>query len=66
LFPAATGNPTAINQQAQSIVDDILTAPGTKFSQGLRPRFGNTIEVQAPDGRGLVFDENGRFLFFKE
>ena len=29
-------------------------------------RFGPTIEVTAPDGRGIVYDANGKFLFFKE
>ena len=28
--------------------------------------FGATIEVTAPDGRGMVYDANGKFLFFKE
>jgi hypothetical protein len=66
LFPGATGNPAAINQQAKAIVDEILNNPATKFTDGFRGRFGKTIEAVAPDGRGIVFDANGKFLFFKE
>ncbi len=66
LFPAPAGNPAAINQQAQNVVDDILTAPGTKAVNGYRGRFGDTIEYIAPDGRGVVYDANGKFLFFRE
>ena len=66
LFPPATGNANAINQQAQNIVDDILTTPGSTIQNSFRGRFGATTEVSAPDGRGLVFGSDGRFLFFKE
>lgn len=66
-FPAAKGNPSQINQQAQDIVDDILTNPGTTVTHGHRPHgIGATIEFTAPDGRGLVFKSNGKFVFFKE
>lgn len=66
LFPAPKGNPAAINATAQDIVDDILTSPGSVFSSRFRGRWGQTVELDAPDGRGLVFDRNGNFLFFKE
>ena len=66
LFPAAKGNPATINQTAQDLVDDILTTPGSTIQGGHRGRFGPTIEVTAPDGRGIVYDANGKFLFFKE
>jgi RHS repeat-associated protein len=65
-FPAAKGSATQINQQAQDIVDDILTNPGTTQTQSYRGRFGNTVEFSDPSGRGLVFKANGEFLFFKE
>ncbi len=66
LFPAAKGNPATINQTAQNVVDDILTTPGSTIQNSTRGRFGPTIEVTAPDGRGIVYDGNGKFLFFKE
>jgi RHS repeat-associated protein len=65
-FPAPKGNPAAINQMAQDVVDDILTTPGVTFARSHRGRFGATIEVTAPDGRGIVYDATGKFLFFKE
>jgi hypothetical protein len=66
LFPSPKGNPAQINAQAQAIVDDIVNNPATTFSKGFRGRFGETIEAVAPDGRGIVYDINGKFLFFKE
>ena len=66
LFPAVSGNASAINKQAQEILDNILTDPGTVFQSGYKGRFGNTIEATAPNGQGAVFDANGNFLFFKE
>jgi hypothetical protein len=65
-FPAAKGNPATINQTAQNVVDDILTTPGSTIQNGNRGRFGPTLEVTAPDGRGIVYDANGKFLFFKQ
>ncbi|MFF3851859.1 polymorphic toxin-type HINT domain-containing protein [Micromonospora sp. NPDC002575] len=66
LFPQARGNPAQVNEIAQNQLDDILTDPGSVMTSGYRGRFGHTIEYSAPDGRGVVFDSNGRFLFFKE
>jgi len=67
LFSAPKGNSSQINKQAQDIIDDILSNPGTTATKGYRPRFGGeVIEVSAPDGRGLVLDTKGNFLFFKE
>jgi hypothetical protein len=43
-----------------------LTTPGTSVQRSYRGRFGETIEAEAPDGRGIVFDAKGNFLFFKE
>jgi len=62
-FPQATGTPSQINRQAQAIVDDILSNPGTTFTKSFRGRFGDTLEVTVPDGRGIVYDANGRFYF---
>src|SRR5262249_31395777 len=66
LFPAAKGSSSAINRSAQDVVDDILTMPGSTIKNSTRGRFGPTIEVTAPDGRGIVYDATGKFLFFKE
>jgi RHS repeat-associated protein len=65
-FPSVKGNPAKVNGTAQTVLDEILTDPGTTITAGYRGRFGKTVEVNAPDGRGVVFDELGNFLFFKE
>jgi len=66
LFPAARGSSSEINLQAQNIVDDILTTPDSSIQNSYRGRFGNTVEITSPGGRGIVFDSHGKFLFFKE
>jgi len=66
MFPPLKGKPAAINRQAQDIVDDILTTPGTTVLKGHRGRFGDTIDYVAPDGRGIVYGSDGKFLFFRE
>ncbi|HMP60791.1 MAG TPA: hypothetical protein PKD86_15710, partial [Gemmatales bacterium] len=65
-FPAARGNPEQINAQAKKVVNDILSNPGTRRVERVRGRFGQTTEFIAPDGRGIVYDAGGRFLFFIE
>jgi hypothetical protein len=66
VFPPAKGNQKSINQQAQDLVDDILTNPKTKIIEGNRGRFGATTEYITPEGRGIVFGKDGKFLFFRE
>jgi filamentous hemagglutinin len=65
-FPAVRGNPAAINRQAQDIVDDLLTAPGTTTVTRHHARFGNVHEIRAPDGRGLRYGADGELLGFLE
>ncbi|MFT0137363.1 hypothetical protein ACEK07_04870 [Alcanivoracaceae bacterium MT1] len=49
-FPMARGKPSAINQQGQYIVDDILAAPGSTTATRRHARFGNVTEF----GRQMV------------
>jgi filamentous hemagglutinin len=65
-FPSAKGNPTAINEQGQKIVDDILNDPGSTVIQRNTGRFGDVIDVTAPDGRGLRYSVDGKFITFLE
>ena len=65
-FPAASGNPAQINQAGQSIVDDILMAPGSTQTMRSTGRFGDVVEVVAPDGRGVRFSGDGKFIGFLE
>lgn len=63
-FPDPGGTMGNISQAAQSYVDDILTHPGSVFIETTRPRFGQVIEVIAPDGRGVRFNSLKQFIGF--
>ncbi len=65
-FPSAKGNPAAINEQGQKIVDEILNDPGSTVIQRNTGRFGDVIDVTAPDGRGLRYSADGKFITFLE
>jgi RHS repeat-associated protein len=61
-FPEATGNPQSINQQAQKMVDDILTSPSSTAVTRHHARFGEVTEIRAPDGRGIRYGADGKFI----
>ena len=65
-FPAAKGNPLSVNQQGQHAVDDILTSPGSATVTRNHARFGQVTEVRAPDGRGVRYGADGKFIGFLE
>ena len=48
-FPAAKGNPDAINEQGQKIVDGILNDPSSTVTQRNTGRFGDVIDITASD-----------------
>lgn len=52
-FPKATGSIAEKNRFGQEVVDDILTSPGSTTGRRHHARFGDIIEVKAPDGRAL-------------
>lgn len=66
VFPAASGNPSQISRQGQAVVDDILTTPGSTSISRHHARFGDVLEVRAPDGRGVRFDAGNNFKGFLE
>lgn len=65
-FPPARGNPDAINQEARRIVDEIVNNPASTTTRRHHARFGEVIEVRAPDGRGIRYDADGNFIGFLE
>lgn len=65
-FPEAKGNPDAINKQGQEIVDDILTDPNSVVTTRHHFRFGDIKEIRSPDGSGIRYDSNGKFIGFLE
>ncbi|MFD4840497.1 hemagglutinin repeat-containing protein [Achromobacter sp. NPDC058515] len=62
IFPTVKGSPSEINAQGQKITDDILNNPGTTVVYREAGRFGKVMDVIAPDGRGLRYDINGKFI----
>lgn len=64
-FPAARGTADAINRQASQIVRDIIRSSG---GSTVRPtaRFGRVTEFRAPDGRGVRYGSDGKFIGFLE
>ncbi|MGF6662185.1 filamentous hemagglutinin [Paraburkholderia atlantica] len=65
-FPAAKGNPAAINDQGQQIVDSILNNPASTVTQRDTGRFGTVTDITAPDGRGVRYSADGKFIGFLE
>ncbi|WP_087038781.1 hemagglutinin repeat-containing protein [Caballeronia arvi] len=65
-FPPAKGNPAAINEQGQKIVNEILNDPGRTVEQSNRGRYGDVIDVRASDGRGVRYGADGKFIGFLE
>jgi hypothetical protein len=65
-FPTARGNPDAINAQGRQVVQDILEDPGSVAQTRHHARFGDVVEVRAPDGRGVRYGADGSFLGFLE
>lgn len=65
-FPSVKGGPRAINAQGQQIVDEILGNPGSKSFSRHHARFGNVSEIRAPDGRGIRYSADGKFIGFLE
>ena len=64
-YPEPTGNPEAVNQQGQAIVDEILTNPNSTIqADSSHPRFGDIVEVREPSGRGIRYSQDGEFLHF--
>jgi uncharacterized protein RhaS with RHS repeats len=62
-FPPATGNPAAINQQGQQVLQDILSSQ----NQVIKPnRFGGRDIFDATTGRGVRYDASEDMMGFLE
>ena len=49
-------------EHPRTLVKDILMNCGSTFTKTTKARFGEVVEVVAPDGRGLRFGKRGRFI----
>lgn len=65
-YPPPFGGPEEMNRRAQDIVEAMLNHPGSELAQERKRRYGNVMEVWAPDGRGLRYSGDGRFISFLE
>ena len=65
-YPAAKGPPAEINKAGEAVVDEILTNKASTTTTRHHARFGDVIEVRAPDGRGVRYDAGGKLIGFLE
>jgi hypothetical protein len=61
-FPLPNGSPFKINQQAQNIVDNILTHPNSPVHYRTHRQFGKIIDVKVPDVGGVRFSHSGEMI----
>jgi hypothetical protein len=61
-----SGYTSPINATAQTIVEDILTNPGTQQSTITTGRFKGGTVFWDPSGRGVRYDACGIFVGFVE
>lgn len=61
-YPSAKGTAAEINNQAQSLIGGILN--NTKRVTTIRHtcRYGYVIEIKIPNGQGVRYDVNGKFI----
>ncbi|WP_175545858.1 DUF6443 domain-containing protein [Sinomicrobium oceani] len=59
-FPQATGNPATINAQGEKILNEILNNPGSTATTRHHARFGDIVEIVAPNGQGARFSKDGK------
>lgn len=53
-----------LNDAGQTLLDDILTSPGTKLKPVEHGGFAGGTRYIAPNGYGVTFDANGTFGYF--
>ena len=62
VFPRATGNAAAKNALGQQVVEDILTSPWSRRVDLTSGRFKGGHDIYAPDGRGVRYNSDGKFV----
>jgi RHS repeat-associated protein len=66
-FPKATGNPANMNVQGEKVLKDILSNPSSTATTRHHGRFGEILEIKAPNGQGVRFSKSGdKFIGFIE
>ncbi|OWW23528.1 hypothetical protein B4Q04_20235 [Zobellia sp. OII3] len=58
-FPSVTGNVSNINAQGEKVLNSILTNPSSTTTVRHHGRFGEILEIKAPNGQGARFSKDG-------
>ena len=66
IFPKVHGNPSVINESARRLVRNILSHDNVKYLQRYHGRFGKIIDNYIPNGQGIRYHANGKFIGFIE
>ncbi|MEM6455709.1 MAG: hypothetical protein AAF772_11490, partial [Acidobacteriota bacterium] len=61
-FSRVSGNLASRNEAGRRLARDILENPLSSARKHETPRFGEVIDVETPDGRGLRFSADGKFI----
>ena len=66
VFVSATGDQAAKNAAGEDLARGVLTNPGSVFAKSRKGRFGEVVDVIAPDGQELRFGDGGAFIGLRE
>jgi hypothetical protein len=67
IYPKATGNAAAMNEQGRNVLQNILSHPNATTVTRHHGRFGNIMEIKIPGGQGARFSADGKsFIGFLE
>lgn len=59
-------DPAQVNEQAEKILEGIINHPERKVIQGRLERFGNVVDIYAPNMGGARYTIEGEFIGFLE
>lgn len=66
IFPKPLGNPNQINAQAEKILERILNHPDKRISLNIDRRFGEVVDIFAPEIGGLRYNTAQELIGFLE
>lgn len=59
-------DPELINKQAEEVLEKIINHPERKMIEGHLERFGDVVDIYAPDMGGARYNTSGEFIGFLE
>lgn len=66
VFSEASVEPQEVNQLAKNVLERILNHPKKKMIQAKLERFGDVVDIYAPEMGGARYTTNGEFIGFLE